>query len=408
MPAIDRLMREYQQDLELTVRITEAVQPYAASLPDVRELPVFHDRRLPSREVALREVSKLEQQASELTRNRDELEKHRKVLMKAIKRAQKAANKKAIKRAQKAAKKKAARLLHGWESLVPTIGAALGDAITAGGAALSSPQLEEQLESTKKRLHDIEAKLLENKAKQRTLNDEIPQIAETAVLPTQGHPSLPAMKVLQRNWPDVGDRLIQCTWMEHQLERDSDHQLLLLWQVSEWERVLRHMLMEEADSLADCVLAGLKPGPRTLMQEHLAADHLHTLYVMEHWFIGLRRQLERGERAAVDWCQQTFHEVALRHHAEQLQTRRVLARRKDSLDAFMATLRTRYRNDAAHGSDNRLARTAYEDWCDFAYATGCLHQWMDIGVAPQLHEPQHFGWLSFLAFAARPTPAGHS
>jgi hypothetical protein len=57
----------------------------------------------------------------------------------------------------------------------------------------------------------------------------------------------------------------------------------------------------------------------------------------------------------------------------------------------------------AHGElGEGVTRSLHEKWCDFAYGTAGLDQWLDVGIAPAWHSPRHFGWLSFLTFAFRP------
>jgi len=217
---------------------------------------------------------------------------------------------------------------------------------------------------------------------------------------------IPARAVLERAWTCAARRFEQRTLHELQLGPDADYQDLLRDQVIEWEGLLRDLFMGEVNLLVDPVLAKLRPEPRALMEEHLVSGMGHTLFIIEIWLTGLRRQIALRDPCVISWVNRTFLSTTQRHEGEYIETSRALQRGRGGLATFAGNMRREYRNKAAHGDLHRWDLATYGRWCDFAYGTGSLHQWLDTGVSPELYEPEHFGWASFLAFARKPAPAG--
>ena len=284
-------------------------------------------------------------------------------------------------------------------------GGPIGGAIAGAAGGIFRSEEQQKIERS---IKDLEERIALLKMEQQKLEAERQKwtphqrdLARSVCLDKAKEQGRPAKPVIEKHWQAAAHRFENRTRQESMLGAGDDYQDVLRSQVCEWEQLIRSIIMGDADALADTVLAGLKQGPRQLLDEHLVSGNPHTLFVIEQWIVGLRRQLASKDAQAITWMKETFRISTTRFQQEHLNSIEVFSRGPDNLGHFISQLRTNYRNPLAHGLKEPVNRESYRGWCDLSYGTENLHQWMEVGVAPVYYQPRSFGWLSFLSFSLK-------
>lgn len=115
--------------------------------------------------------------------------------------------------------------------------------------------------------------------------------------------------------------------------------------------------------------------------------------------MGFRRALEQADAAVAAFAQARFRPRARRHAGEDLDVAEHL--RRGGLHRFVGRMPRKFRNPLAHGGAIAVPPGAYAGFCDHAFATESLRQWLDVGTSPLWYEPRGFGCVSFVVAAAR-------
>ena len=174
---------------------------------------------------------------------------------------------------------------------------------------------------------------------------------------------------------------------------------LILMHATRIEAVLHKTLWTGSDEVMEKVGAHLDAGQIQVIRKAQQTGQ-PTLGTYGLFAVGCHRALKAGDARVAAWVCTYFQEEVSRYVGENAKVTSQLS--TGSLARFIGRFRDRHRNPLAHGLPMaHQDETSYSDFCDFAYATQSLKQWMDVGVSPSLHAPQTFGWISFLVSARK-------
>ena len=209
--------------------------------------------------------------------------------------------------------------------------------------------------------------------------------------------TFPGQQLLEKISATNAKRFQQRAQQEARWEMD-DYQDLLRNQIAGWEQLLRNTFLQEPNRLIDSILGACKKEEAEILSMHFTSDNPHTIFVLELWIRGLRRQLQSNNPVICQWITENFAPTVKRHLEEEYLTLQTFGSKEQNLPAFISAFRQK-RNPIMHGEVEKVSLHEYQEWCDFAYGTSSLLQWLNIGVNPAIYKPNHFGWLSFIVSA---------
>jgi hypothetical protein len=276
------------------------------------------------------------------------------------------------------------------------------------GMRLREEKLREELarkEELKARKEELRSKLLAELAR---LDEEEgpkvpPPVMRAWLLQENARCSRPASVVMHVFSPEVAGRLEQRARIEGALTDSDDFNDLMVGQTTDWERTLREWLLHDAELIAPGVVGRLScPRQLAILETYLGGDGQATLGLIGIWLVGFRRALAARDSKALLWAEDNFAPLCSRHEDELLDTVQKLQVGTDNIAHFVDVFRSRYRNPLGHGTmTGRRTASEYASFCDLAYGTRSLSEWLAIGTNPRVYPPENFGWLSFLAFCKR-------
>ncbi len=214
--------------------------------------------------------------------------------------------------------------------------------------------------------------------------------------------SVPAYPQLRGLDATLADRFGQVARWETGLAPTEDCAQLVLLQSLRIEELLHQRFLRAADqSLSEVVRSHVDfTGAREAIASFITGESKATLWTVQCWLIGFVRAVRAGETSAHEFLAARFMSPTSRYKDEQAETAELLSR--SGLPRFVGRMRERYRNPLAHGTPMSVSSEDYARFCDTAYATESVTQWLDLGVSPSWHATQSPGWISVVVAAARP------
>lgn len=212
----------------------------------------------------------------------------------------------------------------------------------------------------------------------------------------QGRPAITTLRLI-----DTGsaNRWGQLATIEANTDTGDDYGLVLLPQTIRIDRLLFLIFLEGAATLSTVIASHLHGTlGASVVTDYFAGTREPTLWLLEWWLVGLKRALAATDAGAVAYVHRRFRSPASRYAGERQEIIPLL--RRGGLHRFVTRMRERYRNPLAHGKEIHVASPDYQLFCEQAYATKSLQQWLDIGVAPAWHTTNEVGWVSALATSA--------
>ena len=209
----------------------------------------------------------------------------------------------------------------------------------------------------------------------------------------------PGQRYLETISQHKAKRFQQRSQQEARMTPQDDYQDLLRNQIASWEQYLRETFLHKPDFLIDSILsAAREKDERIILEEHFATGNKHSIFIIELWVRALRRLSENKDTKTCQWICKNFSTSVTRHRDEHHLFLDTLASKSQNLPLFVSEFR-KIRNLIMHGDGEGVSFQKYQEWCDFAYGTSSLLQWLDIGVSPNIYPSKNFGWLSFLITA---------
>jgi hypothetical protein len=214
--------------------------------------------------------------------------------------------------------------------------------------------------------------------------------------------SVPAYPQLRGLDSTLADRFGQVARWETGLAPTEDCAQLVLLQSLRIEELLHQRFLRAADqSLSEVVRSHVDfTGAREAITSFITGESKATLWTVQCWLIGFARAVRAGETTAHEFLTARFVSPTSRYKDEHVITAEFLSR--SGLPRFVGRMRERFRNPLAHGTPMTVSSEDYARFCDAAYATESVTQWLDLGVSPLWHPTQSAGWISVVVAAARP------
>lgn len=217
--------------------------------------------------------------------------------------------------------------------------------------------------------------------------------------PAKRPASRPALSQLRKVAPALATQLDQVAKVEHR-SVPLMLPMLVIPQYAGAEALLKIAFLDHASAISDTVLESLRDDALRRRLEELFGGAKPVLGHVEVFVLGLTRALAAHHEQAHRWVDELFTPSVTRFGTEELATASALSSK--DLCRFVSKLR-QTRNTAVHNfAEFALTEREYENWCDRAYASKSLWQWVRKGTNPLLYKTQSVGWLSFLTAALKP------
>lgn len=252
-------------------------------------------------------------------------------------------------------------------------------------------------------ISEREHKRLQEEYKKKMIDEEKRQLIE-AVRKEQ-EKSFKGRLLLRQISESKAKQFAQRAQYEARTSREDDYQDLLRGQIASWESLLRDFFLKDAETLIDSILAGSRQDERDILEKHFKSGHKHPIFIVELWTRALRRQIVEKNDPVCEWVTSNFASEVRRNVHENYSVLNTFGRKKKNLPAFVMKFRE-LRNPLMHGDVEMVTAAEYQEWCDFAYGTSSLLQWLDVGFNPKVYQSSNFGWLSFIVAARAQSDSG--